>query len=394
MIKLFGGEYSVNKKESQLKCTKDILDTLNIPYVHVKDIKPHESWDIAEIITQHKDSLNKNDLIVIDNFSHHDGNPNKVLDKFKDLKFLIFCYDLVAGIEEEHLYHNTSEKNYQVVSPVVFDIDNKDSFNYYAWNYSKSTDLDISRYLFDSFSKNLKDKKFIAPFGFLRWDRFLTYQSLIQSNNINDGWVSFSMKYNYGQEDWTFFENQLEGFDISEDDVDMKLLEETKNKIPFSFDRNTSNDFIKKYSENSFANSNARLELLYRHNSYVGVVNDTQPANKVPFYTSEKLWKPFLTFQFPFIIGNSFVYKFLKNLDFDLFEDIFEMDVNPIEINTKDLVNTQLDVLNKFLSKDKLEIHEIYQKCKPRFIHNFENMIRYGQLQESHLKEYISKPVI
>jgi len=388
MIKLFSGEYSVNKKESQLKCTKDILDTLNIPYVHVKDIKPYETWNIEEIITEHIESLSKSDLIVLDNFSHHGGNPTKVLSKFKDLRFLIFCYDLVKGIEEEDLYHNQSKKNYRVVSPVVFNVDNRDSFNYYAWNYSKSTDLDISRYLFDSFSKNLKDKKFIAPFGFLRWDRFLTYQSLIQNNNLNDGWVSFSMKYNYSQKDWSFFENQLEGFDISEDDLDVKLLEETKNKIPFSFDRNTSDDFIKKYSDNSFANSNARLELLYRHNSYVGIVNDTQPANSVPFYTSEKLWKPFLTFQFPFIIGNSFVYKFLKNLDFDLFEDIFEMDINPIGINTKDLVNIQLNALNNFLSKDKLEIHDLYEKCKSRFIHNFENMIRYGQLQESHLKTF------
>ena len=389
MIKYFGGEYSINKKESQLKCTKDILDTLYIPYVHVAECKPSHEWNIQEVIRNHKDSLTKDDLIVFDHFSNYDATNSdydKILHEFKDLSFLIFCYDIVSKITEDDLYYKVTKKNYRVVTPCVFNT-SADSFNYYAWNYSKSSDLQVSKYLFDSFSDNLKYKKFIAPFGFLRWARFLTYQSLIKNNNLNDGWVSFSMKHNYGEEHWNFLHDQILGFGAF-DEIDNKLLEETKNKIPFSFDRNRNEEYIKKYSKYSFTNKNSRLELLHRHNSYVGIVNDTQVENKIPFYTSEKLWKPFLTFQFPFIIGNSFTYKFLKNLDFDLFDDIFEMDMSDT-LNTVDLVKLQLECLNKFLSKDKLEIHKIYQKNKIRLIHNFNKMEEYGKNQESHLKTFL-----
>ena len=394
MIKVFGGEYSINKNESQLKCTTDILDSMNLNYTQVETIRAGETWDIIEILKKHENTLSSNDLIIIDNYSHHDGEPHIKLNEFPNLKFLIFCYDLVNEIQSNDLYYKDYKKNYKIVTPVVFDVNDINSFNYYSWNYIKSKDFEISKYLFDSFQNNLKEKKFIAPFGFLRWDRFLTYQSLYQNNHLDSGWTSFSMKYNYGQKDWSFFENQLIGFDITESDLDLELLNNIKNNIPFSFDRNTSNEYIKKYSQNSFANTNSRLELLFRHNSYVGIVNDTQPSNEIPFYTSEKLWKPFCTFQFPFIIGNLYSYKFLKNIGFDMFEDVFELNLELENIKTKDLVKLQLESLNKFLSKNILEIHEIYQECKLRFIHNYETMIKYGKSQELHLNRYINTSII
>ena len=389
MIKYFGGEYSVNKKESHLKSTKDILDFLNLPYTHVAECNPPNVWNIQDVIRNHKDSLTKDDLIIFDDFCLIDATTadyDEILHELKDLSFLIFCYDIVSKITEGDLYYNITEKNYRVISPCVFDTD-VGSFNYYAWNYTKSDDLPISKYLFDSFSDNLKDKKFIAPFGFLRWDRFLTYQSLLKNNNLNDGYVSFSMNHNYGEKNWNFLNDQILGFDAY-GEIDKNLLEETKKKIPFSFDRNRSEEYIKKYSDNSFTNKNSRLELLYRHNSYVGIVNDTQVENKIPFYTSEKLWKPFLTFQFPFIIGNSFTHRFLKNLGLDLFDDIFEMDITDT-MSTVDLIKVQLECLNKFLSKDKLEIDSIYQKNKFRLIHNFEKIMEYGNSQQNHLKTFL-----
>ena len=77
-----------------------------------------------------------------------------------------------------------------------------------------------------------------------------------------------------------------------------------------------------------------------------------------------------------------------------MFEDVFELNLELENIKTKDLVKLQLESLNKFLSKNILEIHEIYQESKLRFVHNYETMIKYGNSQELHLKKYINTPII
>ena len=382
MIKLFYSDYSYNEKKSQLKSVNKILDKLDIPYQVIKHERSGTSWDIRKVLNENLNKLDTDDLIILDNYSHFDGNPYNVLSDFPNLQFLIFAFDR-TDISNQDLYYNTNNRNYKVVSPEIFDISKIHSFNYYSWNYVNSDDFKISKYLFDSFNLNLKNKKFIAPIGYIRWDRLLTYDMLNVNNHIKDGWVSISTKFNYGDNDYSYLKHQLESY--TDVDINGESLNNLLSKIPFSFDRQLDSP-----SDIEYSIQNSRLELIHRHNSYIGIVNDTAAENKNTFYTSEKLWKPFCTFQFPFIIGNQYCNEFLKDIGFDLFDDIFEIDDINLNLNTHDLIKYQLEKLNVFLSKPNEEIHHIYSKFKHRLVHNYNIMKVYSEHQEINLKKYLN----
>jgi hypothetical protein len=83
---------------------------------------------------------------------------------------------------------------------------------------------------------------------------------------------------------------------------------------------------------------------------------------------SEKSFKPFFGFNIPLIVGQPTGLKYLKDLGFDLFEDLF--DISPK--NTKVEIFQQFDKNLKVIKNmSKLELHNFYVENIQRIEHNF-----------------------
>jgi hypothetical protein len=105
--------------------------------------------------------------------------------------------------------------------------------------------------------------------------------------------------------------------------------------------------------------------------SYISITTETffQDDNNKDLVFSEKSFKPFYGFNIPLIIGQPTGLKYLKDLGFDLFEDLFE--INPTY--NKNQIFEQLDKnLEKIKKISKLELHTFYQNNLTRICHNFD----------------------
>ncbi len=104
-------------------------------------------------------------------------------------------------------------------------------------------------------------------------------------------------------------------------------------------------------------------------NTYFSVVSETSVLNNTVFIT-EKTIKPMIYYH-PFIIwGNPKTLYHLKKLGFKTFPEFFDETYDNItdkEQRLKLIINN----LNRLCNMDLSEIHELYQKVKPKLIHNY-----------------------
>ena len=109
----------------------------------------------------------------------------------------------------------------------------------------------------------------------------------------------------------------------------------------------------------------------YSSNSYfhlVGCTNYKCDRNQVPIYTSEKIFKPYLSWQIPIFFGVPGLYKVLKKLGFDVFEDIFDMSFDN-ELNDMKRFELQYKNVKKIAKMSKQEVHNTYRSN----LHRIEN---------------------
>lgn len=111
--------------------------------------------------------------------------------------------------------------------------------------------------------------------------------------------------------------------------------------------------------------------------SYIDIVTENVcyvPNNIFELVTiTEKSIKPFLYFQIPIFVTQPHHAKCLKNLGFDLFEDVF-----PLDYDSKSDV-TRIDSIIKLIKeKEKFNFEKFFSENKNRFLHNKNLCLQYA----------------
>jgi len=169
-------------------------------------------------------------------------------------------------------------------------------------------------------------------------------------------------------------------FDSSLDDVD----EIYKNKIDTEFYENKISPIIPISFDNLVDWNDGGYDLKgdMHHNvemfdSYIDLVTENvcyTPNNTYDIVTmTEKSIKPFLYYQIPLFVTQKNHAKYLKNLGFDLFEDIF-----PLEYDGKSNINRINHILEMIVNKENFDFESFFRKNKDRFISNKNLCIKYA----------------
>ena len=99
-------------------------------------------------------------------------------------------------------------------------------------------------------------------------------------------------------------------------------------------------------------------------------------------YTSEKIFRPFYSFTIPIYCGSPFLVKYLKDLGFDLFEDIVDTSydeyTDPLERSLR-IIKSISDVNNIDLES----MHELYLQNKHRLLSNFNKLSELAEIQKN-----------
>jgi hypothetical protein len=128
---------------------------------------------------------------------------------------------------------------------------------------------------------------------------------------------------------------------------------------------------------NNIANFNTNLRQMYEH-SIVEVVSETSFADPA-FLLTEKTMHCFAAFNFPIILSSCGTVQFLRDIGFDMFDDIvthsYDMEPDPVKRIVMALDNNIALLQNRDLAKQK------WQECLPRFEKNWE-FISSGKLAQ------------
>ena len=223
----------------------------------------------------------------------------------------------------------------------------------------------------------LKDKLFMCLNNEVRPHRTLMVHYLMQENLLNDGYVSY-VKYEH------------EGVEEHEDQDIGIVRVETPKGIIHSIRVDTKRMLLpweKELEERTSGKGNRfGIQTEVSEKSYIDVVTEST-TGYWPFKT-EKCMKPFYNLQFPIIYGHNGIIQDLRDIGFDMFDDIINHDYDIVEESstlssfeyTRELFqktawidNIRIPKLTKELKRlSTLDIKKLYEDNKDRFIKNQE----------------------
>lgn len=211
----------------------------------------------------------------------------------------------------------------------------------------------------------LKKKLFMSLNNEIRPHRALLCHFLKQENLIEKGYVSFLKLNEYNDEKIIRMDNG-DGVDIE------KNIDIFKLTLPWENEINNHDRF--------------GLQIKAAEESYIDVVTESS-TGFWPFKT-EKCMKPFYNLQFPIIYGHEGIVNDLREIGFDMFDDIINHDYDVMDksddyielpFSTENLARTAYDDYHRIpkLTKElkrlsTLNIGELYENNKERFIKNQE----------------------
>ena len=132
-------------------------------------------------------------------------------------------------------------------------------------------------------------------------------------------------------------------------------------------------------------------------NAYIDVVTENEVINTE--VCSEKALKPFLSLQFPIILGYNGIYEYLREYGFDMFDDIIDNSHDSLEChdesgwiskNTLPILEKKCQmIVNELERLCKLDLHDLYEKNFDRLLAN-QKLINKYQDEEVYTKEILS----
>ena len=237
--------------------------------------------------------------------------------------------------------------------------------NYYIMNtYLQQNYNTFLNSLFHQTRDLVRTKKYNFFNGIHKPHRLKCYEIIKNNNMLDDGYFSYV--------DFAYFKNDEEQYQqfmefLGFDSIESYLKHLNGFQIPYLCDTTEVNPnvFV------AFA-----IPPQYSLQSYVSITTETyffenENARNVNF--SEKSLKSFYGFNIPLILGQPTSIRYLKDLGFDMFEDLFDLTPKYKRSEIFEQFDNNVKVIN---SMTKMELHEYYVNNLNRIHHNYETLTK------------------
>ena len=300
------------------------------------------------------------DCYIIPNsyFSH-------ICKKYSHIKFIVSSDETFMKYgKDEYSHKNVFYIANSILNPYSF-VKNTNTLNnfasYYIINdYLQEDYVNFLEKLYYTSNDVVRDKKYNFYNGVHKPHRLKCYELIKKYDLLNEGYFSYA-DFAYQSKNKELDHEFMQFFGFKKREEYIKYL--STFEIPLHYDTRESdpNVFV------AFANPpQTSLQ------SYISITTETTfqvGARTGDMVLSEKAFKSFYGFNIPLIIGTPIGIQYLKDLGFDLFEDLF--DINPPQTQ-KDVFNQLEKNLQTIKSMNKLELHDYYINNMDRLNSNFE----------------------
>jgi hypothetical protein len=237
--------------------------------------------------------------------------------------------------------------------------------NYYIMNtYLQQNYNTFLNSLFHQTRDLVRTKKYNFFNGIHKPHRLKCYEIIKNNNMLDDGYFSY-VDFAYFKNDEEQYQEFMEFFGF--DSIESYLKHLNGFQIPYLCDTTEVNPnvFV------AFA-----IPPQYSLQSYVSITTETyffenENARNVNF--SEKSLKSFYGFNIPLILGQPTSIRYLKDLGFDMFEDLFDLTPKYKRSEIFEQFDNNVKVIN---SMTKMELHEYYVNNLNRIHHNYETLTK------------------
>lgn len=288
----------------------------------------------------------------------------KLSELFPNIKFIVITYETTFSYSQNS--YNTKNVFYIVnsINNPYFYVDKvhqlKNIANYYIMNlYLQDNYNFFSENLFLSTKKLKRIKKYNFFNGVHKPHRLKCYELIKKHDMLNDGFFSYNDYCNF-KNDGQQYEKFKNFFEFNSITDYLNYLEEFE--IPYLCDWVEPNP-------NQF--QAFLLPPQYALQSYISINTETyfyidSHSQNVNF--SEKSLKPFYGFDIPLLLGHHSSVRYLKDLGFDMFEDLFDLTF----YDSKEKIFEQFEKnLLVIKNMSMLELHNYYTDNLHRVSDNF-----------------------
>jgi len=301
-------------------------------------------------------------------FQHEETAPNYyevckfVHENIDCKKIIVFHPDTGIGRHNNNMVYGKVES----ISPMYYldetAEESKNRFNMYINNTGKNKHRYLSRLVAERWKGMMKYKTFQFTNGVMKEHRTLLYAYLKKDNLLDKCFYSY-IGYDslWGQRDKDTYKEHFETLKPK------RLTEEEYNEIcndlPIYLD----------YQWNGRVDQDS-LTLPYSCNSYfqiVGCTNINDNISEKSIYTSEKIFKPYLSFQIPLFFGPMGLHSVLKKLGFNLFENIIDYEFDTI-LDPTERFHKQYENVHKIGQMDRYQLRDYYEENFDKLIENYE----------------------
>lgn len=297
---------------------------------------------------------NKKQLLMYDEY---------IGKKYPDIFFIFFYHELDVILDNNVPTNSHNNVIYVLNS---FRVNNKHDSNkiypYYLVNsyLQKNYDSMLSIYTPNAGLRKFKKYNFLN--GVHKPHRFFAYDLIKKHDLLDDGFFSY-LDYPHHLTQYDYKKQTSDWLEISLEDFE-KLL--TTFEVPYLLETYEPTNQPGMFPT-PFINPQ-----IYSWQSYVSITSETYSIiNSDIISLSEKSFKAFAGFNIPLIYGQSDLLDYLRDLNFDLFDDLFD---NTQVLTKHDMIN-QLDKNLKIIKDMSLEdLHNFYNKNLDRIFHNFETL--------------------
>lgn len=241
-------------------------------------------------------------------------------------------------------------------------------FNYWIYAYKDR----VKQYSQILNSENSFNKKFLCLMGNRAWHKYWILQKIYDMELYPMSYLSFLDRYKSATNPYHYndFKEKYSGNTDFVDDIynNKKVIELDKTK------------------EEITKNDNSHAEWIYKDTSISLVAETDANSSKNALFVTEKTYKPLANCHFAIWIAHPGVVQFVRNLGFDVFDDIIDHRYDTIDNDTERFAYA-LQSLKSFLYNIPQNSHK-RQELNQRLKNNQEKFLNY-KLKESEIEKWI-----
>lgn len=374
----------------------EFLKSTNIPYETLVDNTLEQDVEFESFMSfQHNidfinEKVKKENTLIIDSsyFRREDGSwlnfpqINEWCKKLNSDNIIVMHPDTGYSPDEAH-----NENGVKVLTPTYkleeWD-DNKlqSNYNFYICNGAYQSLKWLASIIFERYKEMLRAKKFLSYNGVYKIHRTLIQKTLEDNDLMKDTFFSYNA-YNILDENC----NQNYEFDVDYNNFTEALYGHNskynhvndfreKEVLPY-YSKEEHEKLLKKlpvvldYIPNLSNVDQYAFTLPYTSNAYVEIIGCTSlTGNGNEIYTSEKIFKPFMSYLIPIFIGQRGLLTLLKKLGFELeFDGLVDISYDSIECNLE-RTKQALENVKRIGKFSIAELHNNYHRHREKLIHN------------------------